>query len=247
MNNMVPYLQIFKNSPSAYYTHTVLKGDELYEVDLFKDQKFRWRYIRKVNPKIYQAPGSIVSKPPLKTIYILQNVLQPKTNENEFIGFGEWIKLNEGKDRGYLVWKKQNVTLRGIKNPGEHNNVYGSFGKGLYTVPLSNKAMAKQYGAVYYLVNAKPKNPKVVQYLNDAEMLVQKLVSDFCKANGEEYSNSFFKDHTSIEKEMIKLGYDGLVIKGREMVNYTPDEDSIRYFQTEQQLMNYYDFFIAPQ
>jgi len=61
----------------------------------------------------------------------------------------------------YLKWKRQNVTLRGIKNLGQDNEVYGSFGKGLYTVPLSNKAMAKTYGTLYFVVNAKPQKPKV--------------------------------------------------------------------------------------
>ena len=44
----------------------------------------------------------------------------------------------------YLKWKKQNVTFRGMKSVSEDNNVYDSWGKGLYTVPLSNKAMAKE-------------------------------------------------------------------------------------------------------
>ena len=45
---------------------------------------------------------------------------------------------------------------------GKDNDVFGSFGKGLYTVPSSNKAMAKQYGELYYVVNAIPKKPKIV-------------------------------------------------------------------------------------
>ena len=48
----------------------------------------------------------------------------------------------------YKDWKRKNVTLRGMKKVGEVNQVYGSIGNGLYTVPLSNKAMAKQYGDV---------------------------------------------------------------------------------------------------
>jgi hypothetical protein len=44
---------------------------------------------------------------------------------------------------------------------------------------------------------------------------------------------------------MIKIGYDGLIIKGREMVNYTPDNDKIRYFNNENELMMYYEDIVA--
>lgn len=140
----------------------------------------------------------------------------------------------------YLKWKRENVTLRGIKELGKDNEVYGSFGKGLYTVPLSNKSMAKEYGTVYFLVGAKPKKPKIVNTLNDAEIFRQNLVDKFCKENGKNYSLTFFEENTSMEKEMLKLGYDGFVIKGREMVNYKPNNDEIRYFDNENQLIQYY-------
>ena len=38
----------------------------------------------------------------------------------------------------------------------------------------------------------------------------------------------------------MKLGYDGIIIKGREMVNYTPPDD-IKYFNNERALMDYYE------
>lgn len=139
----------------------------------------------------------------------------------------------------YPKWKRKNVTLRGIKELGKDNKVYPSFGKGLYTVPLSNKAMAKQYGELYFVVNAIPKNPKIVDSLNYAEILRQDLVAKFCKEHGERYSTSFFEENTSMEEEMLKLGYDGLIIKGREMVNYKPE--NVRYYKTEQELINYYE------
>ena len=143
----------------------------------------------------------------------------------------------------YLKWKRENVTFRGVKQLGRDNEVWGSFGRGLYTVPLSNKAMAKTYGTLYFVVNAKPKNPKVVQDRNTAEILMQTLVTNYCDKHGVERSTKFFEENTTIEDEMQKLGYDGLVIKGREMVNYTPP-DNVKYFQTESQLMNYYRDFI---
>jgi hypothetical protein len=147
--------------------------------------------------------------------------------------------LNELNDSNYLSWKRKNVTLRGIKNLGEHNKVYGSFGKGLYTVPLSNKAMAKQYGNIYFVVNAIPKKSKVVNSLNEAEIFRQKLINDFCKQHNTEYNTGYFESNTTIEKEMIKNGYDGLIIKGRELVNYKPE--NILYFENEIKLKEYYE------
>lgn len=38
---------------------------------------------------------------------------------------------------------------------------------------------------------------------------------------------------------MINLGYDGLIIKGREMVNYKPHD--IKYFETESELFSFYE------
>jgi len=147
-------------------------------------------------------------------------------------------QLNENKIEGFSLWKRKNVTLRGIKELGKPNEVYGSFGKGLYTVPLSNKSMAKQYGDVYFVVNAIPKKPKVVQSLNDAEILRYRLVDKYCKDNNVDYSLSFFENNTSMDIEMMKLGYDGLIIKGREMVNYKPND--IKYFRTENELERYH-------
>ena len=146
--------------------------------------------------------------------------------------------LNEDVEE-YSKWKRKNVTLRGIKEMGNPNDVYGSFGKGLYTVPLSNKSMAKQYGDVYFVVNGRPKNPKIVDSLNNAEILRQKLINDFCKKHNKDYSLRFFEENTTMEDEMLILGYDGLIIKGREMVNYSPY--NIKYFKTENQLRHYYE------
>ena len=151
------------------------------------------------------------------------------------------LKLNEIAEQfeDYSKWKRKNVTLRGIKELGKPNEVYGSFGRGLYTVPLSNKSMAKQYGDVYFVVNAIPKNPKIVNTLNDAELLRQRLISDFSKKNGKIYDISFFDANTTMEQEMLNIGYDGLIIKGREMVNYSPN--NIKYFKTENELQRYYE------
>lgn len=145
----------------------------------------------------------------------------------------------------FQTWKRKNVTLRGIKEMGKDNEVFGSFGKGLYTVPLSNKSMAKQYGKLYYVVGAIPKNPKTVNNLNDAEIWRQTLVANFCKKHGKDYSLRFFEDNTSIDKEAIELGLDGLIIKGREMVNYLPE--NILYFDSEIRLEQYYNNSVFGQ
>lgn len=145
--------------------------------------------------------------------------------------------LIESSDN-YKTWKRKNVTLRGIKELGKTNDVYGSFGKGLYTVPLSNKAMAKQYGDVYFVINSIPKNPKIVDSLNNAEIVRQNIINDFCKKHGKDYDPSFFESKTTMDVEMLNAGYDGLVIKGREIINYKPS--NVKYFKTEDELQKYY-------
>ena len=149
--------------------------------------------------------------------------------------------INENFEN-YSTWKKKNVTLRGIKELGRPNEVYGSFGNGLYTVPLSNKTMAKQYGDLYFVVNAISQNPKIVDSLNTAEILVQNLILNFCEKHNKKYDRRFFEENTTIEKEMLNMGFDGLIIKGREMVNYTPN--NIKYFKTENELQRYYQSLI---
>jgi hypothetical protein len=142
----------------------------------------------------------------------------------------------------YLKWKRQNVTIRGIRdnNNSAENGGFASYGQGLYSAFLGNRDLAKQYGKVYFLVNAIPKKPKIVYTTNDAEIFLQQVVTNFCKMHGVPRSNEFFSSKTTIADEMQRLGYDGLVIKGREMVNYTPPTN-VLYFSTEQQLINYYE------
>ena len=141
----------------------------------------------------------------------------------------------------YLKWKRQNVTLRGIRDSGSADNGgMAKYGQGLYSAFLGNREMARQYGKVYFLVNAIPKKPKVVYSSNDAEIFLQEVVTNFCKMHGVPRSNDFFSQKTTIADEMQRLGYDGLIIKGREMVNYTPP-DNVVYFTDESQLINYYE------
>ena len=145
----------------------------------------------------------------------------------------------------YLKWKRENVTYRGINNDEKEENGGGALlGQGLYTAYLSNKSMARGYGKVYFLVGAKPKNPKVFNTLNDWEIwFYNTLVFSYSKAKGKTYPDrKDFDSQTSISEELQKMGYDGIAIRGREMVNFTPEEDKIMYFENENQLYRYWEF-----
>lgn len=146
----------------------------------------------------------------------------------------------------YLKWKRQNVTLRGMQEVGKENNGMASFGQGLYTASLSNKELARKYGKVYFVVGAIPKHPKIVNTWNEAEMFIQNVVMRYGRENGiNDYFDAKrnFDAKTNVRDEMLRIGYDGLVIRGREMVNYSPP-DNVLYFNTEEELKNYYEYNI---
>lgn len=156
-------------------------------------------------------------------------------------------EINNFNRAEYLKWKRQNVTIRGMQELGKENNGMASFGQGLYTAALGNRELAKKYGKVYFVVGATPKHPKFVNSWNDAEIFLQQVVAQYGKKNGiNDYFDAKrdFDTKTNVREEMLKLGYDGLVIRGREMVNYTPDENKIRYFENENQLIQYYEDFV---
>jgi hypothetical protein len=151
-------------------------------------------------------------------------------------------QIQEDDRREYLNWKRKNITLRGVSNSADENGYNGagaSFGDGLYTAFLSNKSLAKGYGKVYYVLNAVPKHPKIVDSWNHAEIFTQNVVNNWCKKNGLSYKPHEFYSKTNLKDEMISLGYDGLIIKGREMVNYTPP-DNIVYFKNDDELYRYF-------
>ena len=150
----------------------------------------------------------------------------------------ELAGINESFDRkSYLTWKRKNVTLRGMGDGIGENGGMARWGSGLYTAALSNRAMAKEYGDVYFIVGARPKNPIKFNNTNLAEIWISKNLT----RNGYSDARDFFADGKTIAGEMLKLGYDGLEIIGREIVNYTPDEDKIRYYSNEAQLMDYFE------
>ena len=141
----------------------------------------------------------------------------------------------------YKSWKRKNVTLRGMKEVGAENNAGSMLGKGLYTAFLSNKDLAKQYGDVRFVVNGVPKKPKIFNSLNDWEIwFYNTLVFQYSKQKGKEHPDKRdFNASTTIEDEMEKLGYDGIVLKGREMVNFKPKD--VLFFKTENELYDYYE------
>jgi len=141
------------------------------------------------------------------------------------------------KHKEYLSWKRKNVSIRGIAKFGELNKGGASIGKGLYTAFLSNKEMARKYGKVYFVVNAKPKKPLKFRNFWYWEIFLQELMA---KVTGTDFYNvKDFYDKTTIEDEIQKLGYDGVEIIGREYVNYTPKD--ILYFDNEYDLKNYFN------
>lgn len=145
--------------------------------------------------------------------------------------------VSESFDRAsYLRWKRKNVSYRGMKEVGQENGSGAMLGDGLYTAALSNKTLARQYGNVYFAVNAIPKNPLKFNTLNEWEIWFQGFV---LKTLGYERIYQFH-EKSDIATELKKLGYDGVIIRGREMVNYSPPSD-VMYFRTENELMDWYE------
>lgn len=156
-------------------------------------------------------------------------------------------EINDFNKAEYLRWKRQNVTIRGMQEVGKENNGMASFGQGLYTAALGNRELARKYGKVYFVVGAIPKHPKLVNSWNDAEIFLQRVAMQYGKQKGiNDYFDAKrdFDANTNVREEMLRLGYDGLIIRGREMVNYSPVEDNIRYFENENQLIQYYEDFV---
>ncbi|MEK6828580.1 MAG: GNAT family N-acetyltransferase [Nanoarchaeota archaeon] len=147
----------------------------------------------------------------------------------------------EAFDDDYKKWKRKNVTIRGVREAGQENDAGASLGRGLYTAFLSNKELAKKYGKVYFVLGGIPKNPLVFNTTNQWEIWFQgNILLPISKAKGKNYPDlRDFNEVSTIEDELQKLGYDGIVIKGREIVNFTPED--VKYFPTEGELFNYYN------
>lgn len=159
-------------------------------------------------------------------------------------------KITEELEKlSYSNWKRKNVTYRGIKNSegalddSEGNSGVAMLGVGLYST--KDKKMARGYGKMYALVGAIPQNPKTFNSINEWEIWYYNvLVTNYYENNLKELGYTRvdprdFSKYTTIEAELQKMGYDGIIIKGREMVHYNPT--GVRYFENERQLEQYYD------
>ena len=149
--------------------------------------------------------------------------------------------LSQLEHRKYLKWKKSNVAYRGVRELGEDNGGMAVMGQGLYTAALSNRTLSREFGTVYFVVNSKPKNPKKFRTTNDWEIWFQQTML-------KEYnfdSRKFTDAGKTIKDEMMKLGYDGVEIIGREYVNYTPED--VRYYFREQGVIDYYINFVMEE
>lgn len=148
------------------------------------------------------------------------------------------IPLFEANDPAYLKWKRANVMYRGVSSGDTskaNTDFSGVMGAGLYLAHLSNKEMARKYGKVYFVVGGRPKNPVKVKNMNDWDMWAQ---NNLYLKHDEWDGKREFSKVTTIEKEVQNMGYDGVEIIGRELVNYKPGE--LKYFETEDDLKRYY-------
>lgn len=141
--------------------------------------------------------------------------------------------LQEESDPSFKTWMKNNVSVRGMNGFGKDDGSgMAVLGRGLYTAPLTNKSMARVYGNLHYVVGAVPKKPMTFRNMNDWEVwLGNKLIPRTMR------KSEWFKSNT-IEGAIQKLGYDGVVIKGREMVHYNPK--NVMYFGSTEELERWY-------
>jgi hypothetical protein len=183
----------------------------------------------------YDDEEDLVKKP--EKVAIEKPFVDP--NQLSLFEFRKLIRnmLEENVQDAYSKWKRKNVTYRGIKDESDlekpNFGFGGMLGKGLYTAASSNKTMTRDYGKRYFIVNGRPKNPKIFNSVNDWELWFQRNL------RGKYDRLSDFEEATSIEAEIQKLGYDGIEIKGREIVNYKPE--NVKYFRTEDELKNYFN------
>ena len=184
------YLQIYKNKPNAYYTHSVLKGDDFYEVNLVSGQKMTWRYLGKIDPKVFQINGTLLHKPSIKTITILQRVLQPK-KANESLVPGtvfrscsqDWLK-EFIDNHGYIDHGKNYISFSFDSESGGAD----SFGGAEITIEFDENLLLAQahsqgLGEVEYDPYYMKQHPDIALYV-----LGQKTKKDYLdNLNNNEY------------------------------------------------------------
>lgn len=159
-----------------------------------------------------------------------------RTVESGVPTFEEFVAEAADPDRAaYLKWKRANVSLRGMAEVGRDNGGGARMGVGLYTAALSNAKMARGFGRLHFVVNGVPRRPKVFRDMGQWETFYYaELVRKKYKSVAE------FNAHTTVERAMQELGFDGVVVTGREMVNYAPPDD-LMYFQDEWGVRDYWE------
>ena len=154
------------------------------------------------------------------------------------------VVKGEFDKKEFSKWKRKYVTYRGVVNDPydtPENNRGAMLGKGLYTT--KDKSSAKEYGTVYFVLGGVPQNPVVAHTLMDWEnWLDNNFYTKFPNEKGETGFRAFDHQGKELHEELMNLGYDGVVIKGREMVHYNPED--VRYFFNSRQLEQYYETLI---
>ena len=80
LNENKQFLLIYKNThPTENFSHTVLKGNDLYYVNIHRNSIKQWKYIGKVDRKLYlrHISGRIVKNPAEHLVINLQQKLEP--------------------------------------------------------------------------------------------------------------------------------------------------------------------------
>lgn len=152
------YLKIYRNHDTSPYTHTVLKGDELYNVRLHDGEIFRWKYKGKINPQQYQINGTLISKPSIKMISILQKNLKP-SNVHESLDESRYVYRSTSQkwlsqfidQHGFIDHKHKFISFSFDPNSGGQDN----FGGREVVIEFNRDIILRQaeeqgYGKVYY-------------------------------------------------------------------------------------------------
>lgn len=209
------YLQIYKNKPNAIFTHSVLKGDDLYEVNIIPDKPMRWRYIGKVDPKIYQVSGTLIRKPSLKMITILQRDLQPKRVNEAFKEGSIWRSASQEwlkefiDNEGYIDHKDKFISFSFDTESGGQDNFGGrevviEFDKEI----ILSQAHEQGLGEIEYTSEFMEENPLIALHVLGFENKEDYLDSldDENYPNKEEYGDDYWEyniESYEHEKEII--------------------------------------------
>src|SRR5690606_23239630 len=138
----------------------------------FRDEKPELLHVKEDGTSLYTDVQGTVNEDSInKNKYFLRWTSDAEQDINDPLRERKQIKKGSVNENStdYNKWKRNNVSYRGISSKSELStpNYAGELlGKGLYSVPASNKQMARQYGKLYFLVNARPKNPKIFSSLN---------------------------------------------------------------------------------